>query len=104
MSPCDQVKGLQRCPNFLLFIPQRDARTAARMRMYIAKLVCCVFGPVRSIDGPASAPANSALHPAVLNRPEKLYSLAFGKRKTNQNMLELQIEHFSFHWSIRHHT
>lgn len=66
MSPCDQVRGLQICPNRLLFIPQRDAKTAARIRMYIAKLVCCVFGPVRSMEGPAIAPANRALHLAVL--------------------------------------
>lgn len=39
-SPCDQVKGLQIFPKRLLFIPQRDASTAARIRMYIAKLVC----------------------------------------------------------------
>jgi len=32
-SPCDQVKGLQIFPNLLLFIPQRDARTAARIKM-----------------------------------------------------------------------
>jgi hypothetical protein len=50
MSPCDQVKGLQIFPNLLLFIPQRDARTAARIRMYIAKLVCCVPGPLTAPD------------------------------------------------------
>jgi hypothetical protein len=66
MSPCDQVKGLQIFPNLLLFIPQRDARTAARIRMYIAKLVCCVPGPVKSIEGPAINPANNDLHLAVL--------------------------------------
>lgn len=66
MSPCDQVRGLQIRPNRLLFIPQRDAKTAARIRMYIAKLGCCVFSPVRSIEGPAIAPANRDLHLAVL--------------------------------------
>ena len=33
ISPCDQVKGLQFFPNLLLFIPQRDARTEARIKM-----------------------------------------------------------------------
>lgn len=67
MSPCDHVRGLQICPNRLLFIPHREAKTAARRSMYIAKLVCCVFNPVSSIEGPATAPATRALHRAVLN-------------------------------------
>eukprot|EP00268_Persea_americana_P008411 TRINITY_DN13251_c0_g1_i4.p1 TRINITY_DN13251_c0_g1~~TRINITY_DN13251_c0_g1_i4.p1 ORF type:complete len:124 (-),score=3.64 TRINITY_DN13251_c0_g1_i4:2622-2993(-) len=71
ISPCDQVKGLQICPNRLLFIPQRDARTAARISIYMAKLVCCVFGPVKSIEGPAIAPANKDLHLAVLHQNKK---------------------------------
>lgn len=33
MSPCAQVRGLQIPPNRLLLIPQRDANTAARIRM-----------------------------------------------------------------------
>lgn len=66
MSPCFQVSGLQTRPNRLLLIPQRAANTAARMNMYMAKLLCCVFGPVRSIEGPAIKPANKALHLAVL--------------------------------------
>lgn len=33
MSPCFHVRGLQILPNRLLLIPQRDAKTAARMRM-----------------------------------------------------------------------
>ena len=66
MSPCFQVRGLQSFPNRLLFIPQRDANTAARMSMYMAKLVCCVLGPVRSMEGPATSPATNALHFAVL--------------------------------------
>ena len=67
MSPWAQVSGLQIRPNRLLFMPQRDANTAARISMYMAKLVCCVFSPVRSIEGPATAPATKALHFAVLN-------------------------------------
>lgn len=66
MSPWDQVKGLQMFPNRLLFTPHRDARTEARIRMYIAMLVCCVVRPVKSIEGPAIAPATSALQLAVL--------------------------------------
>lgn len=71
MSPCVHVNGLHKDPNFLLLIPHRDARTAARIRIYTAKLVCCVFKPVRSIEGPAIAPAISARHLAVLARPPK---------------------------------
>jgi hypothetical protein len=33
MSPCFHVRGLQILPNRSLLIPQRDANTAARMRM-----------------------------------------------------------------------
>ncbi|RWW04858.1 hypothetical protein GW17_00031896 [Ensete ventricosum] len=71
MSPYDQVNGLQTPPNSLLFIPQRDASTPARIRMYIAKLVCCLFGPVKSIDGPAINPASKDRHPAVLKQNKK---------------------------------
>ena len=66
MSQCFQVRGLQSFPNRLLFIPQRDANTAARMSMYMAKLVCRVLGPVRSMEGPATSPATNVLHFAVL--------------------------------------
>lgn len=66
MSPCFQVRGLHSFPNRLLLIPQRDANTAARMSMYMAKLLCCVLCPVRSMEGPATSPATNALHFAVL--------------------------------------
>jgi hypothetical protein len=72
-SPCFQVRGLQIFPNRLLLIPHRDANTAARISMYMAKLVCCVFGPVRSIDGPAINPANKDLHFAVLKLQSYFY-------------------------------
>lgn len=82
MSPWDQVNGLQTPPKRWLFIPQRDASTAARMRMYIAKLVCCVFGPVKSSDGPATNPAIRDLQPAVLKqRKEKNFQLVLEFRK-----------------------
>lgn len=84
ISPCDQVKGLQICPNRLLFIPQRDARTAARISMYMAKLVCCVFGPVNSIEGPAIAPANRDLHLAVLHQNKK-----FSLRRFNNQIRKI---------------
>jgi hypothetical protein len=42
------------------------------MRMYIAKLVCCVPGPVRSIEGPAINPDSNDLHLAVLKEQEYL--------------------------------
>lgn len=73
-SPCFQVSGLQIEPNRLLLMPHRDARTAARINIYTAKLVCCVFGPVRSIDGPATNPANRALHFAVLDSDKLLHT------------------------------
>lgn len=69
MSPCFQVRGLHSFPNRLLLIPQRDANTAARMSMYMAKLLCCVLCPVRSMEGPATSPATNALHFAVLLCP-----------------------------------
>ena len=65
-SPCVQVRGLQTLPNRLLLIPQRDAKTEALIKIYKARLVCWDFTPVKSIDGPATAPAKSALHFAVL--------------------------------------
>jgi hypothetical protein len=43
--------------------------------MYIAKLVCCVPGPVKSIDGPAISPDNNDLHLAVLKQQEYFFFL-----------------------------
>lgn len=81
-SPWDQVNGLQKPPNRWLLIPQRDASTVARIRMYIAKLVCCVFGPVKSIDGPAIRPASRDLQPEVLNQNTKrIYIIVVGLTK-----------------------
>lgn len=64
-------------PNRLLLIPQRDANTAARMKIYNAKLLCCVFNPVSSMEGPAIPPANNALHLAVLNYKYTMYQTQF---------------------------
>lgn len=71
ISPCDQVKGLQIEPNRLLLIPHREAKTAARIKIYMAKLLCWVFGPVKSIEGPAIAPAKKDLQVAVLKEEDK---------------------------------
>lgn len=75
----------------------------------MAKLLCCVSTPVRSIEGPAIAPANKALHLAVLKKNSAFYyqnkrDRPESRQSNNQPTIKSKLDNNptqSSHWSTQ---